>query len=121
MPVDINFISGNLMNANLCLQNAQFLRYVVNRKNASDLSKYGSSQAYDSFIQLKRESTICVGEANFFQVDYTFVWQVRINLTFFLFYIDRSMCYLKFNIFFATVGDYCHTFYNLRATWLKIF
>lgn len=63
---------NEIFHINSC-QNRWFLSYMMNR-DFTGLN--GNENFVEAFIQRIQNTAICVGEANFFQVDYTFVCQV---------------------------------------------
>lgn len=50
--------------------------YVLKKKSSWDVDMTRNRETVEDLIQLAKESTICLGESNFFKVDYAFICQV---------------------------------------------
>lgn len=59
------------------IQKGQFHRRLLNMKCQLKSKDGALEQAMDTLLGVVQNSVICVGEANFFMVDYAFICQVR--------------------------------------------
>lgn len=49
---------------------------MVDLKNTLGLQRDGQRQLVDNLIQLAEKSTVCIGQGNFYEIDYLFISQV---------------------------------------------